>query len=347
MAARARTRVGLVVELPGMHVQAFEHDLGVADRAELARDPLQLLAQRAGGLLLHQRREGGQGAAQPAGGHPHLVDRVGQVAADRDVGQQQVAHVQGEDRADGVDRQARRSGDRQLGHVRRLCGARPERARCLADRARLGAHAHEEVDDGIHRRERSRVGGIDGLDLDLAEDTDHPSVAQDGHHVVDDLDEGPALGIVQELGRALGRDGHHGPQRPLAQEGCDHLDEAAGHRADLAVVQRQAELVARGAVGARDRELHVPARVVTALAASQGDAPAEQRQVGGVVVDGPHREGLDDLDGMSNAGLGEVGQVEHPVHAELALHLAVGGRSAHVIPRIVRLGLTGRSRACA
>ncbi len=205
----------------------------------------------------------------------------------------------------------------------------------------------EEVDDGIHRRERSRVGGIDGLDLDLAEDTDHPPVAQDGHDVVDDLDEGPALGIVQELGRALGRDGHHCPQRPLAQEGCDHLDEAAGHRADLPVVQRQAELVARGAVGARDRELHVPARVVPALAASQGDAPAEQRQVGGVVVDGPHREGLDHLDGMRNAGLGEVGQVEHPVHAELALHLPVGGRSAHVIPRIVRLGLTERSRACA
>ena len=128
MAARARSGVGLVVELPGVHVEAFEHDLGVADRAELAGDPLQLLAQRTGGLLLHERREGGQRAAQPAGGHPHLVDGVGQVAADRDVGQQQVAHVQREDRPDGVDGQARRV----RGPAAR---ARPAALRC-ADRAR-------------------------------------------------------------------------------------------------------------------------------------------------------------------------------------------------------------------
>ena len=59
-----------------------EH-LGLAGNAEHATQPFQLVAQLPAGRLAQHYRERLQRAAQPPGGHPHLVDRVGFVPADR------------------------------------------------------------------------------------------------------------------------------------------------------------------------------------------------------------------------------------------------------------------------
>ena len=110
------------------------HDLRVPGGPQLAGQPLELVAQRADDVGGEQRLERGQRAAQPPGGHPHLVHGVGGVQAHRQVLRLDLLHLLPDV---GEQDLARRRLGRQLrgpcpGLLRRSAG---RRARAPASRS--------------------------------------------------------------------------------------------------------------------------------------------------------------------------------------------------------------------
>jgi hypothetical protein len=170
---------------------------------------------------------------------------------------------------------------------------------------------------------RRGIVGVEGLDLELAEDADGPSLVEDRHDVVDELGQRASIGVEQQVGRPLGDERDDRNDGLLAKQGRDHLDEGAGDRADGTGLEGQVHLVARGPVGSGDRQLHVPALVAASGAVPKRDAPAEQRERSSVVVDGPHAEGVVGLDASGDAGRLQVGHHEEAMDPQLALDLAV------------------------
>ena len=136
--------VGLLVQVVDRLAQALAQHVGVPHLAEQAAEPAQLVDQRRQGLLVEERPERAQVAAQPPGGHPGLVHAlVAGVQPDDGVVEQEPPHGRGDgvlergpDRGvlvHGRDvRVARRQRTRserpgQLGHVVRLTRAgRPQ-----------------------------------------------------------------------------------------------------------------------------------------------------------------------------------------------------------------------------
>jgi hypothetical protein len=176
---------------------------------------------------------------------------------------------------------------------------------------------------------RPRILGVERLDLELVEGVGDGAIANDGDHVLGQFGAGHSVVAHEQRGRAVRAECDDGSQREFAQERGDDLDKSSGNGADRSGVERKADLVACGAVHAGDRQLHVPALVVPALAPPQRDAPPEEGEIGRVVVDGRHDEGLARVDSRRDAGGDEVRHVEAVLHSELALDLAKGRRWGH------------------
>jgi hypothetical protein len=74
-------------------LQVPGHDLGVACRAEHAAEPLQLVPEPLTVCRAQHPAEGLQRAAQPPGGHPHLVNRVRRVSAHQRIERHDRCHL--------------------------------------------------------------------------------------------------------------------------------------------------------------------------------------------------------------------------------------------------------------
>ena len=98
----------------GVDEPGLEH-LAVARLAEHGGDPAELGAQLTRPRLVDERAERLQDAAQPPGGHPELVDGVGQVSAHPLV----LRDDRGDLRADVVAARRRRRGPSAWGGRRR------------------------------------------------------------------------------------------------------------------------------------------------------------------------------------------------------------------------------------
>jgi hypothetical protein len=102
-----------------------------------------------------------------------------------------------------------------------------------------------------------------------------------GHLVVAELCERIAVGPVQHVDRAIGRDAGDGAESTVADDGQHDIEQRVRHDVSR-LTQRGAHLGARVGSG---RQLEVPAGVGTAGAPAQGHVMGGQVTVRGVEVD--------------------------------------------------------------
>ena len=278
-----------------------------------------------GPVRFDQRPETAQTAAQAAGGHAHLVHRVRQVTPDPDILKQEPSHMFGDVGPDGVTGAIVGSDVAEFHDVRRRRCPGPDRCCCLGRGPRDRAVLLQRVDDGL---DQGALGGLGSecLDLDLAETRSHVFAVEDAHGVVDEFQSGLALGVGDDERRPFGAQMRHRRQVLLAGQRGQGVAKDLGHVSDRALGQRHLDLVANPLAFAHHRELDVPPGIVAALAPAQRDAPAEQAQVFGVVVDRVEFAGLTGFDGPDPLDPGQVGKSEQRVHAQLLLDFAVSGR---------------------
>jgi hypothetical protein len=312
--------------------QPFGHHFPVAVHAQLARQPLQFIADRVGDRAVEDLAVGAEGAAQPAGGDAHAVDRVvrvlpyggvefeDRVALGTDVGEDVVA---GGDRSRGLLGHGRRLALLLRPRISRRRLSRPRLSRPRLSRPRLSRFRRASrlrqrprqlrrgrrrpyarlAQPFLHLVEEVRVAVVGEFDLDLGPLDGAAAVGQAlrAYGVHADLGEQRAVRVHEVPYVAVGAQPDQGPQLGLADAGADQGGEAVRH----GVGERFPDLVADAG---RDRHLQVPARVGTAGAAAQGECGGGEAFVGGVVVHGVQmRDALVD-DGLHPGDAGQVGQ---------------------------------------
>ena len=284
------------VERPAVRGRARRGRAAAGPRAPRGRGPRRASARstrsssrsRVGPGRVDQRAEHLQPAAQPARGHPHLVHRVGQVAAHPQVLRQERRGVAGP----GGRWTASPAGS--FGPHRPAASTSRGRRRGAAGRARAptleaarpatAPAAHQRGDDGVELlvRRRRRVSTSSSRKRAA---TCAPSRTDTESSVSSATD--------------AGRRRRHQVRPPLGAQRRDRLDAAprvsaedeVGQRpAASGVVERQRPRRAAGACSSVARlavaagQLEVPAVVDAALAPAQRHLRARQPQVAGVVV---------------------------------------------------------------
>ena len=207
----------------------------------------------------------------------------------------------------------------ELRDVRGYGGPRPQCGTRLAHGARDCSCGEERVRD---MAQQIGIGGVgECLGFDLAEARGHAVTLHDRDAVVDDLD-GRGPRAVEEHSRG-----------PLALErgdrdegrGAGECRDQAGEGGRHGIRKGLPHFVAHPLASTLHGQLEVPALIRAARTAAQGDAPAEEPQVRGVVVDVGHREGRSRLDAGDSGHRREVREREGTVDAELQLDFAMGG----------------------
>ena len=175
-----------LLDLGEVEEQPLTEHLAVADVAEDARDPGDLLAQPRGPRVVHERGEGLQAAADPPCGHAHLVDRVGLVEAYPAVLLEQGQDVAGEVGAYDLAGRVVGGQPRRVHDVGRRGRQRAEGAPDLGDvPAGYGARGAEPR---LHRVEQLGSARVQ-LDLELAEPRRDVLAVEDRDRVVGQLGE--------------------------------------------------------------------------------------------------------------------------------------------------------------
>jgi len=280
---------GVVVgELGGVVIEALAQHFGIACRAEARGHPAEFGAHAPRPLVLEQGLENLEAAAQATCAHSHLVHGVGQVPAQEQVGEQEPTTVHCEVGADDLSGRCR---GRRPGQLRHIGGHRcplAQRGTGLAHGAGHRTCGEEGFSDPA---EEALVQGAprmrDRLGLDLTEALGDVISLEDRHGVIHYFHEGNAVGVDEEARGALGLKRCHRSQGRGAREGRDQASEFGG---DIGS-ERSVHLIADAVTLALHGQFEVPAFIRAACAATQGDAPAEEPEVGSVVVDVAHREG--------------------------------------------------------
>ena len=317
----SRSRGILGAEGLRVDIEALLEDLGIACLTQPGRHPTKFLAQAPRPLVIDQRAEDLEPAAQSARADAHLVHGIGQIPTQPQISAHQPARVQGQvgahDIAGGIV--CVRPG--QLGDIRWRQRTGTEGSTHLAHGAGLRTRGHEMVRHSIEEvLIQTAVVAREGLDLDLAETHRHALPIEDRDGVIDDLRASDPCGVDEEPGCAMCDQGRDRSQRCFTNEGRHQVGECIGQlRRD-----GSPELIPGTRRCRIHREFEMPARIGAALSQAQGDAPAEEPQIECVVVGVAHGEGWLGLHTRDAIDRGEIRQRESRGYAQFAFDLAMG-----------------------